>query len=526
MVPNFPILNRGVYRSGYTGSFYDPRTLITKIVAPKFNYLDEDDLFLKTYEYSATLIHERVHWLQHHGTSFGCFLGALRLSQQSTTLRVLREENFDQIEILLERRNKDGRSILNLNPETQYPTFTSNSEVINLFGQIWFDHQWVHNIFDNSQCVERKPGVVPGKVIGEVISDVVIAFREYNSLLHSNDINIENSLEVRQWFSIEDSEMVFVSMFGMRLTSKLIMESPALISELQILSAQINYIGKSGKRKALESRIKTIVNGDYGIPIRCLLKVLNMDLNSLQRVLPTVNVICFIALNPPLPPYVINPPENCLSWSWQDIYPPIRFARLSHCVWKIGLLKDRSNHKEISEYIEKICNLCNIPHTINTYYPDIRDREFLDFSNPDNISNDFFKSYEYREFSHNDYIFWVQSRLAEYKMKSLPLLVNLGDCMSGDLLIEHYSDMVVYDEIPFTICPLRWTDDDQVGFSCSPDFGNWLLRSVLLEYVLFDVVAGNGQYDLNEFPKEVRESDEIQSILANSIHASLKTPNY
>ena len=335
MVPNFPILNRGVYRSGYTGSFYDPRTLITKIVAPKFNYLDEDDLFLKTYEYSATLIHERVHWLQHHGTSFGCFLGALRLSQQSTTLRVLREENFDQIEILLERRNKDGRSILNLNPETQYPTFTSNSEVINLFGQIWFDHQWVHNIFDNSQCVERKPGVVPGKVIGEVISDVVIAFREYNSLLHSNDINIENSLEVRQWFSIEDSEMVFVSMFGMRLTSKLIMESPALISELQILSAQINYIGKSGKRKALESRIKTIVNGDYGIPIRCLLKVLNMDLNSLQRVLPTVNVICFIALNPPLPPYVINPPENCLSWSWQDIYPPIRFARLSHCVWKI-----------------------------------------------------------------------------------------------------------------------------------------------------------------------------------------------
>ena len=61
MVPNFPILNRGVYRSGYTGSFYDPRTLITKIVAPKFNYLDEDDLFLKTYEYSATLIHERVH---------------------------------------------------------------------------------------------------------------------------------------------------------------------------------------------------------------------------------------------------------------------------------------------------------------------------------------------------------------------------------------------------------------------------------------------------------------------------------
>ena len=527
MIPNFPILNRGVYHSGFTNSFYDPQTLITKVVVPKFDFLSKDDLILKTFEYNATLVHERVHWFQHHATSFGCFLGALRLSQQSTTLRALRAENSDRIKILLERRNKGDKSILNLNSETHYPDFTSDSKLINLFRQIWFDHQWVHNIFDNSQCAEKKPGSVPGKVVGEIISDVVIALKEYNSPLHLNNMNIGSSLEVRQWFSIPDSEMIFVSMFRMRLTSKLLMESPALISELQILSAQMNYMHKSDKKKALTARIEKIVNEDYGIPIRCLLKVLGIDLNldNLKIILPTVNVICFIALNPPLPPYVINPPENSSSWSWQDIYPPIRFARLSHCVHKIGLLKDRSTHKEISEYIAKICDICDMPHTINNHYPDLKNRESLDFSNSNNIANDFFKSRDYREFSHNDYIFWVQSRIAEYKAKSLPLLVNLGDCISGDLSREYYSDMVVFDDIPFSICPLRWTNSGQVGFSCAPDFGNWLLQSVLLDYVLFDVVAGEGKYDLNAFPEEVRESDELHDLLMNSISNSLSQNN-
>ena len=525
MYPDFPIFNRKVYGSGFTNSFYDPQTLITKLVAPEFDYHDKNDFFNKSFEYNATSVHERLHWLQHHGTSFGCFLGALRLSQQSTTLRTLREESSDQIELLLEQRNSGDKSILNLDPETRYPDFKSDSKLMNLFSKIWFDHQWVYKIFEDSRFAEQKPGQIPGNAIGEVVSDVMIALKEYGFSFTSSQISLRESLESRKWFSMDDSEMFLVTIFKMRLTSKLIMESPALISEIQLLSVQGSFLQESDKKKAIENRIRIMVDGDYGIPIRCLLRVLNIDLNGLQNILPTVSIICFIALNPPLPPYVTDPPENSSSWKWQDIYPPIRFARLLHCVQRIGLLGNRSNHEEIFEYIMKICELCNLPHTINECYPGRKDSENFNFSNPDNVFKDIFKSYDYRKFSHNDYIFWVQSRLAEYRTKALPLLVNFGDCMSGDLLRKYCSDMIVFDDIPFHTCPLMWTSNDQVGFSCSSDFGNWLLLSVAVDYVLFDVVVGKGKYDLSAFPKEIRESDEFHDSLVNSVRINLTGSN-
>ena len=35
-----------------------------------------------TLQFNASLVHEWAHWLQHHGTAFGVFLGALRYSQR------------------------------------------------------------------------------------------------------------------------------------------------------------------------------------------------------------------------------------------------------------------------------------------------------------------------------------------------------------------------------------------------------------------------------------------------------------
>jgi hypothetical protein len=414
MIQNFSILDREVYRSGE--SFYNPETLITRLSIPNFDGFKDDKLFINTFEYNATFVHERFHWLQYHGTSFGCFLGALSLSQRSTTLRMLRGESPVKIRALLNQRNKNERSILNLNHETQYPDFVADSELISMFQQIWFDHQWVHKVFEDSRSAERLGRQLPGSVVGEIIGDSMLALWEYGFPSYI-ECNLKSSMEARKWFSPSDSNIYFVSMFGMRLTSKNIMEAAAVISELQLLSHRISILGKSDSREALENRFQTIIDSDYGIPIRCFMRTLNIDLNSLRENLQAISVICFIALNPPLPPYVMRPPENSSSWNWQDIYPPIRFARLVNCIHQFGLLKDSSSHEKIIDYINEICIFCSLPHTLNIPYPKraIDEEGEINFSNPEDINPDLFDSADYRKHSHNDYIFG-----------SNPALLNIG----------------------------------------------------------------------------------------------------
>ncbi|NMF66114.1 hypothetical protein DP113_01410 [Brasilonema octagenarum UFV-E1] len=520
MVPDLPIFNHTIYHSGFTESFYDPRTLLTKILAPNLEGQEKKEFVLRGFEYNATVIHERVHWFQHHGTSFGCFLEALRLSQQNTTLRWLREMPSSRVRDFLRQRVEFTTPILEIDPQTRHPIFAQGDEhdQMNLFRQIWFDHQWVHAVFEDSR-ISKQLGKPPGTVIGEVVGDVMLALcAEHDFLPQTKNAILTTPLTARQWFSVDDTEMMFVSISGMYLTSKILMECAATISELQLLpeSLWMPVLGKAGVETVLTNRIKTILDGDYGIPIRSLLVVLNAGLDRLLDVLPTVNVLCFIALNPPLPPYVMHPPDDAPSWRWQDIYPPIRFARLALCVKKVGLLSDCRDHRTIATYIDKLCDVCQLPHTINTNYPDrISYEETPCFADENTVYSDSLK------FSHHDYIFWVQSCLMRYRLNALPLMVSFGDCLSGDLLKQYVNDVLNFDAVPFSRCPLGWTKNDKLGFSCSVDFGNWLFRSILMDYVLFDVVAGTGKYDLSSFPGEINQNEIIYEFLEKNIILNL-----
>lgn len=327
------------------------------------------------FEYNATTIHERVHWFQHHGTSFGCFLEALRLSQMMTTLRSLREIPFSEIRDLLHQRNQSSQPIIAIDPEEQYPVFNdegNSSYEMNLFRQIWFDHQWVHKVLDDSTILQSGMKQIPESAFGEVVGDVMLALcGELNFSPQTKNTVLTNPFEPRKWFSIAENEMVFASWKGLHLTSRLLMECSATISEIRVLLGNSSIFTKLNEKSdleaALRSRIKRILEGDYGLPIRIILQILKVDLANLAvlfDILPTVNVLCFIALNPPLPPYVMYPPQDALSWQWQDIYPPIRFLRLTQYISKIGLLKNFQDHRTISAYIDEFCDMCKIPHIV------------------------------------------------------------------------------------------------------------------------------------------------------------------
>jgi hypothetical protein len=528
MIPNLPVLNRGVYRSGLTKSFYDPRALLTKVFAPDFSKLEEAEFLLHSFEYNATVVHEQVHWLQHHGTSFGCFLSALRLSQNCTTQRWLREESSVRVEDLLDQRARLSTPILRIDSQTQFPIFEQDQEM-DTFRRIWFEHQWVYTVFEDSRIAEQlvRP---PGSMFGDVIGDTILALWDHDVSSSSSNTSLESALEAQQWFSMNQSDIFFMSMFGMRLTSKILMEAPAIISEFHLLSdsSWLSLLGEAGQTTVLTNRIRKVINSDYGIPIRCILKVLNLGLENLRAILPTVNLLCFIALNPPLPPYVMAPPIGSPSWTWRDIYPPSRFSRLAHCVSKIGLLKASSDHNTIAKYIDDICDVCELPHTVRTNYPErlnSKDDSHILWGE-EALSSEFFKLSDHSKLNHRDYIFGVQARLMNYRLSGLPLLVDFGGCLSGDLATQYFDDIVDFRDVPFVKCPLVWTEDNRLSFSSSKEFGNWLVISVLVDYVLFDVVVGTGKYDLNAFPEEVRDHQKTYGLLERSILQGLaKTKN-
>ena len=521
MLPDVPILQPPLYRSGFTDSHYNPHVLIARLVAGQFGDPEDPTFWQQAFEYNATVVHERMHWLQHHGTSFGAFLGALRLSQQMTTLGWFRSMPSDKVRALLSARADESRPILAFHPKRQYPIFDSlgDRNPLDVFRQIWFDHQWIHAMFEDSLICESS-GKPPGAVVGEIIGDVMLALCGDGNFQCANGETIRTSqFEARRWFAVDDSSMVFAKMAGMRLTSRMIMEAAATIAEMQLLpTAAWPHISRSDVLKdAFAQRIKTVFESHYGIPIRSLLLVLDADVTKLPHILPTVSVLCFLALNPPLPPYVMSPPENSNAWKWHHIYPPLRFARLCHAVPHVGLLDSACEHDRVAEYIDKLVDACQLPTSLGIPYPHFSFRPGTpDFSNSSNTYPTTLQA------PYHDYVFWVQSKLDSFRRNSLPFLVSFGDCLSGELACKHIRDLVVVDDtVPYAWCPLLWTDSEKIGFSCPTDFGHWLIRSIAVHHSLFDVVAGVGKYDLAAFPPEIQHSESFYTMVENSILPNL-----
>lgn len=515
-----PILHPTVYRSGFSGSHYNPRTLLTRVISGG-NAIDDPDFVNKTFEYNATVVHERVHWLQHHGTSFGAFLEALRYSQQVTTLTWLREIPPDDVVAMLAARASATKQILTLDPKSQYPIFDpdGDSNPLNLFRQIWYDHQWVHLLLEDSRVCESV-GIPPKSAVGEIIGDVMLSLCSDGGFdCQNGDLIRTNASEPRRWYTFDSDAMGLVRVNGERLTTKMIMEAPATIAEMRLLPAEAwnTLLGHRGRVDAITQRLRAIVEGDYGVPVRSLLAIRGDDICMISDVLPTVSVLCYLALNPPLPPYVMSPPATADSWAWDDIYPPTRFTRLCYATNRVGLIADCRDHHRISEYISALLNESQLPSTIGLEFPEHKPP--ADSPDFEDVATQYPAGLTAR---HHDYVFWVQSKLAALREKSLPFVVSFGDCLTGDLSITHFNDVLALDEktIPFARCPLHWTDSGKIGFSCPVEFGQWLVQSVALHHVLFDVVAGVGDFDMGAFPPELGKR-EFQEVLRNSILANL-----
>ncbi|WP_146140731.1 hypothetical protein [Haliangium sp. UPWRP_2] len=514
MIPALPILERARLYAGLSGSSYNPRLLMTQICEPEIDAAAKES-DLAQLEYNATVVHEWSHWFQHHSTSFGAFLSALRYSQQMTTLRFFRELPSVIARKLLERRDSGAAPILALDPVNQYPVF-ENDKDLDIFRQIWYDHQWVHTSLDDGLNLKRT-GIPSPSVFGEIISDVMLSLCLDGNFVTRYRNDLENHVkDARRWYEFQGG-ITIVDFNGTWITSRLIMETAATIAEMDLLPGTIwsRVLSEDGATY-WNRRIRRLLDSDYGVPFRAFLAHVGHQPKELAELLPTLSCICFIALNPPLPPFQLGPPSNGLSFLWADINPPHRFMRLISKVKHAGFLRRYASNDEFFDYLKKLTELSNLPTIIDGNYPD-RSKGYgsIDFFDPNVQYN------RSTPASYHDYIFWVQHQLSNKRKDSLPLLVSLGQCHSGDY-IKKFGDILLpcatdLERVPYVRCPLHWTRNQKIGFTCRRDFGTWLVRQIALYENLFDAIVGTKEYSLSMFPPDVADD----SILMNSVKAGL-----
>lgn len=506
MIPNIPLLKTPIKYSGISVSSYNPYNLILRINGRQ----QDDPTFENLIEYNATLIHEWTHWIQHNGTTFGAFLNALRYTQEQTTLTSLRELPPTIAKGLIEARSKTP--IVYIDPKTgqfKQQKFSNRSDYLNLFGQIWFDIQWIQSFLNDSN-IESTTGVPSPQIFGDSIGDI---FLYYFSNVNRNHNEV---FDVRKWYKFED-KIKIVRFSGVHLTSHLLMECAATISEIQLLQNNLTTaLSSYVTNEHFSKRIKLLIDTRYGIPLKLFLQLLDLDLLDIGKVCSTLNLAIFVALNPPLPPFIISPPKHKNSWSWEDIYPPLRFIKAVEAVRKVGFVKLSPNHEETYEYLQKIIEVSKLPTIIEDSFSEHSTSRGINFSddslsyNPENIS---FDSY--------DYISWVQKEFSALRKHSFPFITNFANCLVGDFSSKYVELLIPGETVSFSKSPIIWQSDDKLGFCYNDGFCNSLLRQVCVGYSLFDLVVGKGEYDLNEFSPEVSSSEQYKKFLNRNINYAI-----
>lgn len=490
MIPKLAILETPIRRSGYNASFYNPHTLILKTISSTTNNQIDDVL-----EFNATLIHEWSHWIQHQGTSYGAFLHALKFTQEETTLTNLKDLPNFFIEELIEKRSKNKGSIIKLeNQQFVAQDFNKYSNDINLFGQIWFDTQWISQ-FLNNHNIGRSAGVPSGQIFGDTISDVYLYYCD-KKMQSEREI-----FEIREWYKFEDEDINFTKKIT-DLTPHTLMECAATIAELQFfIENTATILSPFIKSSHFENRKKVLMETSYGIPFRLFCEFLNteLSLNNLETLCSTLNILIYIALNPPVPPIQLEEPVN-KSWSWFDIYPSWRFIRAVQTIKKIGLVKSKPNHNETINYIDKVCELSELPIISKNKFSIIKNFRDIDFSDSSVIFNK-----DKFSFNSYDYTHWVQNEFGKLRENSIHFLTNFGLCTTGQYS-KDFINILIQDKnkMSFTKPPLEWTATNNIGcISQNNNFASTLICDVVSRYCLLDFVVGEGKFDLSAFPNEI-----------------------
>lgn len=294
-----------------------------------------------------TLIHEHMHWLQYVGTSVGAFHALLRASMDKTVFRFFHQMPSEAVTAILSRR-KRGEPIIPLLEDGTLDDSLYDTEFndINVFRQVWHDHLVTRTLFWDSELQES------------VKTDRAISIPEIlgDSLLMCADLGLceyPGNDRARTWLDLGQSQPELVRFGDKRLTTKHLLEAAATIQELHAALAGTLL----DDRSLIEEVLAKLELTSYGMAYEVFELIVDFPPSQYVNSLTTLCVIIDLALNPPIPPIVVDIIQPL---SWHEIYPPIRFHSLCKAVRRIGLIRHDSTSKECNDWQDKVIEMSKI----------------------------------------------------------------------------------------------------------------------------------------------------------------------
>lgn len=512
MIRPVPLLWRKALGTALFDFAYDPYTLLVKFPKGSGRSISVREIL----KHSAAIAHEHVHWIQHHGTTIGALLSLIRFSQSITGSDLLFELRRDELETVLTRRFNNNSAIIPVDGTGQLVIPHDADRKANVPRQIWYDHQLVYKALLASSELDEA-GCPPGAVFGQVVADGLLFISNRFQLGPYPGNKIARAL-----YRFSKSEIVFAAFKGERLTTRNIMEGAASSNELRTLA----YYPELGGEYSLEQKVRDIgaafddlMATDYGISLRALLHLTESSEDAAFDLLPTLNLVSDLSLNPPVPPIVVPDAER---YRWAEVYPPIRFFLLGSQVGHVGRLKHSSDHQELEEYGAKLLDAAGL-RQIASYK--CRLEEFRPKVDYDSAAKEGRAAPVPQSIHYYDFLLWIHSRFWKTRQSDLPLFVNLCECMVGDLP-RKYVDFLIGEEGRLWLQPpLYWTPNDTVGHGQpAKELGSCLLLSAAADYVLFDIFAGIGGIDMAAYPPDCRL--DLLERLAQMLATTYKLPAF
>lgn len=513
MIPNHPLLQDRPYQSAGCDAWYDRNTLIYRHVHG-LSKIDEElrgraarDLSVPQWQYLLTGLHEHTHWFQCHGTTVGAFLSQVRHSQALQTEAFL-ESLTPSTRDLLSQRRRQGCPMVPF--KDNIPEFDVKNEELYQFQALWYAHLLVERLFDEAQ---KLPHLLSEEWewCREAIGCTIAA----DTGVRESDASPENH-PVHQWFgclnahllvpsnlqesqclprSLSGNEIVKRLSGGKWLTTRTLMEAAATVAEVAVI-AWARAAGMMDEQLSLAWIHRRIMSA-YCDPLLFLGQTVGKDSwQGVSQLIPTFTAVVDLALNPPLPPYRVQPPADEARWRWEELYPPRRFIKMLEAWHHLNpqwLDKDATTD-DIRFFQESFCEYFGWISPWELRHPYTLCDEPLNF---EEINSETFD----HAIPSREYVLWVQSKMWDYRLQWPHLFTAPAVCYANRVAEPAQKGLYQGTTRRWSMPALSWTNSDGLSITFDDEqLGYWLILSNLHYCSLYDVACGYGRIDLSSYP--------------------------
>jgi hypothetical protein len=313
---------------------------------------------------TAAARHESTHWLQCFGTSVGQFLNHIRAAQLETIFAQLPGINRHAREALVQSRlHWPFRPIVRVTSKgAMAPSETTKDSDYIWFARLWYELILIEHLFSRSERQQflMANDVPKHQIFADASADILLF--HHSAYRNSSESEIR---DLRKWYLPEsvDGNLLdgqFLAM-GEIFSSDDIMECAATLDQLCFFAILWDAGFEPEIRKIIHKIMYSLEHTRYGKPVRHLARYVPDIFDGLVEYVPTLLAMCDIALNPPLAP--IAHPKISLSnhWRrWNNLSPPLRFAKLASAVPRVGLLRRGADGLELIHFMGDLCTAADV----------------------------------------------------------------------------------------------------------------------------------------------------------------------